>query len=71
MSHGQRRRCSGEAGVTSLRFFPISFYIQLAEGDRLHLREKPACLSTRSEGERMGKEGFEMIEMAGNISFVI
>lgn len=57
--------------MTSLCLCPISFYIQLAEGDRLHLREKPACLSTRSKGERMGKEGFEIIKMAGNISFVI
>lgn len=46
--------------------------MQLVEGHRVHLREKPACLSARSEGERMDKDGFEIIEIAGNIlSFVI
>lgn len=41
--------------------------MQLVEGDRLYLGEKPACLSTRSEGERMGKDGFHMIETVRNI----
>lgn len=41
--------------------------MQLVEGDRLHPGEKPACLSTRSEGERMVKDGFKMIEIARNI----
>lgn len=46
--------------------------MQLVEGDRLYLGEKPACLSTRSEGERTGKDRFEIIQIARNIfSFVI
>lgn len=60
-----------EVWVT-LCFSPISLHMQLVEGDRIHLWEKPACLSTRSEGERMGKDGLDMTEVARNIiSFVV
>lgn len=34
--------------------------MQLVEGDRLYLGEKPASLSARSEGEKTGKDRFEV-----------
>lgn len=41
--------------------------MQLVEGDRLHPGEKSARLSTRSEGERAGKDDFKVIETARNV----
>lgn len=41
--------------------------MQLVEGDGLHPGEKSARLSTRSEGERAGKDDLMMIETARNI----